>query len=87
MTNNNDELELFLSFLKIHNKDLDACFNDAVAVSHLMKLVDHYAEQRATERVIAVLEALTFYERWNKVDELPAEIKRRIAQLKATQQK
>lgn len=34
------ELNDFIETLKVHNKDLDACFNDAVAVQHLKLLVD-----------------------------------------------
>lgn len=32
------EVDQFLDTLKIHNKDLDACFNDALAVKHLLEL-------------------------------------------------
>jgi hypothetical protein len=35
----NKELREFLKTLKIHNKDLDVCFNDAVAVGHLEALL------------------------------------------------
>jgi hypothetical protein len=38
-TENETELRKFLETLKIHNKDLDACFNDAVAVGHLEFLI------------------------------------------------
>jgi len=33
------ELDIFLATLKIHNKDLDVCFYDALAVRHLKQLM------------------------------------------------
>lgn len=38
-TSNDVKLNDFLLTLKIHNKDLDACFNDAVAVHHVKALI------------------------------------------------
>ena len=32
------ELKYFLERLKIHNKDIESCFNDALAASHIQDL-------------------------------------------------
>lgn len=45
-----DSLDSFLDTLKVHNKDIDACFNDALAEHHLKELV--------TAEIIAELERL-----------------------------
>lgn len=50
MTDSEAELDKFINTLKIHNKDLDVCFNDAVAVQHLKLLIathDKTVEQAA----------------------------------------
>lgn len=46
------KLEKFLSTLKIHNKDIDACLNDAVAVKHLKQLIQAYitTKEEQTEK-------------------------------------
>jgi hypothetical protein len=45
------DTEEFLTTLKIHNKELDACFNDAVAVAHLTKLFDQQKAEAADQAV------------------------------------
>lgn len=49
-----DKLDSFLQTLKVHNKDLGVCFNDAVAVSHLSALIRAEADRLARERMEAV---------------------------------
>ncbi len=39
------ELKVFMKTLQIHNKDLDTCFNDALAGAHILKLVDEIDKQ------------------------------------------
>lgn len=39
MSSTDSELHKFIATLKIHNKDLDTCLNDAVAVFHLEQLI------------------------------------------------
>lgn len=48
---NSSNLEDFLKTLKIHNKDLDACFNDAVAVGHLKCLLQSERQRWSSELV------------------------------------
>lgn len=43
------DIDSFLDTLKIHNKDLDACFNDALAVRHLKELCKSELLQLITE--------------------------------------
>lgn len=44
-----DPIDDFLKTLKIHNKDLDVCFNDAVAVAHLKKLIVEWRDKSLVE--------------------------------------
>lgn len=39
----------FLSSLKIHNRDLDVCFDDAVANTNLKQLITRYGNSRELE--------------------------------------
>ena len=44
-----EELRNFLETLKIHNKDLDTCFNDALASLHIEKLFSKALSQQKEE--------------------------------------
>lgn len=52
-----NELKDFLYTLKIHNKDLDACFNDALAENHLRQLIEAYVNRRIVSELEAALAA------------------------------
>jgi len=45
------ELGEFLKTLKVHNKDLSACFNDAVAVVHIEHLIDRLLDQARSDAI------------------------------------
>jgi len=46
-----EELKTFLGTLKVHNKELDTCFNDAVAIHHLERLVTRRLSQTRTDTI------------------------------------
>ena len=48
-TSKAEELDTFLKTLKIHNKDLDTCFNDALAIKHILELTQSIADQSKRE--------------------------------------
>ena len=54
MKTTDKQIDDFLSTLKIHNRNIDACFNDALAVAHLKTLL-HQERERA---VLSELEIL-----------------------------
>jgi histidyl-tRNA synthetase len=51
----NSELDGFLKTLKVHNRDLDACFNDAVAVAHLEALIASKVEEARIQTALDVI--------------------------------
>lgn len=71
-----DEVDEFLDTLKVHNKDLDACFNDAVAVSHLKAAIHQLIEQAEKKARIAGI-----YTGWGAATQ--QEVDDRIAEIKA----
>ena len=62
MSNSTDkELQTFLKTLKVHNKDLDVCFNDALAVAHLENLIDRRVNNAVVAARIDELNRLNLY--------------------------
>lgn len=39
------EWQEFLKTLKVHNKDIDGCFNDALAVRHLEQAISQHIDE------------------------------------------
>lgn len=55
VTDNKEELRGFLKTLKVHNKDIDGCFNDALAVHKLLALIEQ-REQLAITNYLKVVD-------------------------------
>ncbi len=66
-----EELDNFLHTLKLHNKDLDICFNDALAVMHLKSLITDHTRQQVLEA-----EDKSYIKGWNDcLSNMPGQIK------------
>jgi len=55
MKHTTEEIETFLKTLNVHNKDIKACFNDALVRRHIVELMEtalSNAEQRGVSKSI-----------------------------------